>query len=203
VKRWYSLQFSGTISFRSSATVVFFLIPKFSTSTFSTPGETKAGRRGPAALCVCDHGGEVLFAVFRGGNVGDPGEADRSGGVDAVFVRVFRRDQAVRRDEHRAVEGLELLLLEGPRSAVVPDQVPILLERRVGMRREHLAMSVDIHAGALRLFEEEFKIFEVMAGDQDAGPCARGGADRGDLRGANRSRCSPCRGALDCRDCVL
>jgi hypothetical protein len=40
----------GTIRARSASTVLFFVIPKFSWRTASTPGETKAGSFGPRAI---------------------------------------------------------------------------------------------------------------------------------------------------------
>jgi hypothetical protein len=91
-------------------------------------------------------------------------------------------DEAVRRDQDRAVEPLELLPLERPGAAVVPDEVAVLRKARVGVRREHLAVGVDVDARSAGLFEEVGEVLEVVAGDQDARPRACGGTDRRDRR---------------------
>ncbi|OQC69276.1 MAG: hypothetical protein BWX50_01016 [Euryarchaeota archaeon ADurb.Bin009] len=107
---------------------------------------------------------------------------DEPGGVDPVAVGVLRGNQAVRGHEDRAVEPLELLPLEGPGAAVVPDQVVVLPKNGIGVRREHLAVSVNIHTRPARLFKEVGEVLEVVAGDKDTRPRARRGPDGRDRR---------------------
>jgi len=43
----------------------------------------------------------------------------------------------------------------------------VLFELRIGVRREHFAVGVDVDALAVRLLEQELEVAEVMAGDDD------------------------------------
>ncbi len=85
-----------------------------------------------------------------------------------IGVVLFQGNEAVRGHQDRPVEGLELLVLLPPGVPIVPDEMAVLLERRVVIGRQHFAVRVDIHAGSLRLLEEFFHVAEVMAADQDA-----------------------------------
>ncbi len=138
--------------------------------------------RGFAPLRVLDQGREVLLPILRCTDVLEPRIPDEPGGVDPVAVGVLRGNKAVRGDEDRAVEPLKLLPLEGPGPAVVPGQVVILPKAGVRVRREHLAVGVDIHSHPAGLFEEFGEVLEVVAGDEDTRACARRGADVRDLR---------------------
>ena len=131
---------------------------------------------------MLDQGREVLLPVRGGADVLEPRKPDEPGGVDPVAVGVLRGDKAVRGDEDRAVEPLELLPLEGPGPAVVPGEVLVLPKAGVSVRREHLAVGVDIHPCPSCLFEEVGEVLEVVAGDEDARARACRGADRRDLR---------------------
>ena len=107
------------------------------------------------------------------------GELDRPAREEAVAVAVLRRHEAVRRHEDGAGELDELLVLVLPRGAEVPDQVLVLLELRVGVGRQHLAVRVDVDALAVGLLEQRREVGEVVAGDEDG--LARALAER-DLR---------------------
>jgi hypothetical protein len=68
-----------------------------------------------------------------------PGQAT-SPVVKTGLVGVLWLLDAVRRHEDRAGEGVELLALVLPRAAVVPLEVRILLESRIGEARKHSAV---------------------------------------------------------------
>ena len=69
-----------------------------------------------------------------------------------------------------AGEGVELLGLVLPGAAVVAHQVLVLLQARIGVAGEHLAVGVDVDALALGLLEQLFEVLQVVAGDQRS-PC--------------------------------
>ena len=75
-----------------------------------------------------------------------------AGGVEAVFIAVLRRDDAVGSHEDRSVEAFKFFFLFPPCVSIVSDKVWIFFEGRVVVGREHLRVSVDIHPGALGLF---------------------------------------------------
>ena len=58
----------------------------------------------------------------------------------------------------------------------------IFLEERIILTRQHLGMGVDVHSGSGSLFEQFFKVMEVMAGNKDSGVLAHADVDFGDLR---------------------
>ena len=125
-------------------------------------------RRSRAFLRQLDDGGEILRAIGFERDVLAAGYADCARCEQAVFVAVFRRHDTVRRHEDRAVELLELILLLPPGVAVVACEVLVLLELRIVVRRQHLAVGVDIDARALRLLQQHLEVLEVVAGNQDA-----------------------------------
>ncbi len=64
----------------------------------------------------------------------------------------------------------------------MPDQVVVFLEGRVVVGRQHLAVGVDIDAGALGLLQQFLQVLQVVAADEDAGVGAHADVDLGDLR---------------------
>ncbi len=99
------------------------------------------------------------------------GVADNTRGEKPVEVRIFllHRDQAVGGEEDGPVEGLELLVLMPPGTAVVSHKMAVFLEGGVVVGRQHFTVGVHIHTGTLGLLEELLHILEVMAGDEDSG----------------------------------
>ena len=128
-------------------------------------------RRGCALLRTLNHGCEILLAVHER-NMRAALNTDRRRRKEAILVAVLRRYNAVRRHEDRSVELLELLLLLPPRIAVVADEIVVLLELRIVVRGDHLAVRVDINARALRLLKEALEILEIMPRDENAGTAA-------------------------------
>ena len=126
--------------------------------------------RGLAGLGQGDDLAEVLLAVGIGGDVLPAWEARAVGGEHAVFVGRSgrRRYDAVGGEQNRAVEALELLALLPPSVAVVALQVAVLFQFRIIMRRQHLAVRVDVDARVLALFEQLLDVVEVVAADEDA-----------------------------------
>ena len=110
------------------------------------------------------------------------GPADQPVGEDAVLVGVQRLLDAVGREEHRPGEVRELLVLVLPGGAEVPVEVLVLLQLGVGVRRQHLAVGVDVDPRALGLLEQQLQVLQVVAGDQDALPLLRAERDLGGHR---------------------
>ena len=134
-----------------------------------------------ALLCHLDDGREVLRAIGFRLDVRATREADRTRREDTRLVALFRRHEAVRRQQHRAAKCLEFLFLLPPGVAVVAREVVVFLEERIVMRWQHLAVRVDIDARALRLLQEHFEVSEVMAGNQDGRILADAEIDLRDL----------------------
>ena len=127
-----------------------------------------------------DDGREVLVSA----DVGAVRERHHLGREHAVGVAVLRRHEAVRGVEQRAGDVVELLLLVLPGGAEVALEVSELLQLGVRVRREHLAVGVDVDALALRLLEQQLQIVQVVAGHDDERP----GLDlEGDGRGLGRA----------------
>ena len=80
---------------------------------------------------------------------------DDPAGEDARLVGVLGLLDAVRGHEDRPGECVELLPLVLPGPAVVPDEVGVLPEFRVGVRGEHLRVGVDVYAAARGLLEAD------------------------------------------------
>ena len=116
------------------------------------------------------------------GDVRDAGIACHARREDAVLIGGRHRHDAVRRHQDRTVEGGEVTLLTVPRSAVVSPEVRVVPERRVGMRRQHLAVGVDVDAAPLRLVEELLQVAEVVSRDENAGTVPNVQPDGRDLR---------------------
>ena len=124
--------------------------------------------RGLALLGHLDDRAEVLRAVCLRLDVRAAREADSARREDAVLVGILRRNEAVRRQDDRAVERLELFLLLPPSIAVVADEVLVVLELRIVVSRQHLAVRVDVDARAFRLLEQHLEVAQIVARDQDA-----------------------------------
>ncbi|MNE29857.1 hypothetical protein D3C80_1233520 [compost metagenome] len=110
-------------------------------------------------LGLGDNGREIF--PFQ---VGHPGPADDGAGEDAIAVVAdVRVDDAVGGHHHGAGEVRELLLLVLPGGAVVAHQMRVLLEEGVGQGRQHLAVGIDVDAGACGLLQDELEIHHVVA----------------------------------------
>ncbi len=152
-----------------------------------------------ALLRHLDERREILRAIRTRLDVRAAREADSARREHAVLVAVLRRHEAVRREQHGATERLELLFLLPPGVAVVADEVVVLLERRIVVRRQHFAVRIDVDARALRLLEEHLEVVQVVAGDEDGGGLAHAELHLRDLGVAEvlRVRLVECRHALD------
>jgi hypothetical protein len=95
------------------------------------------------------------------------GELDGAAREDAVLVLGVRDHEAVGGHQDGTGELGEFLALVLPRRAEVADEVVVLLELGIGVARQHLAVRVDVDAGAGGLLEQCLEIGEVVAGDQD------------------------------------
>ncbi len=71
-----------------------------------------------------------------------------------ISVVLFHGDEAVGGEQDGAVEGFELLVLVPPGTAVIALEMIILLEGRIIVGRQHLAVGVDVDARPLRLLEQ-------------------------------------------------
>ncbi len=74
---------------------------------------------------------------------------------------------AVGGHEDRAVEAGELPPLLEPGATVVAHQVVVLLEEGIGVGRQHLAVGVDVDAGAAGLLEQVLEVAQVVTADED------------------------------------
>lgn len=141
-------------------------------------------RRRRALLGVLDQLREILrpalLAVRDMRCAGQPGRARRIDPVGVGRVRPRGYD-AVGREENHAVESLEFVALFPPGVAVVADEVAVLLESRIIVRRKHFAVGVDVHAGVFGLFEQLLEVFQVMTAHEDAGAFADADVDLRDL----------------------
>ena len=116
---------------------------------------------------LLDEGGEVLAAVFVGGDVGQAVVAHHGGGVHPVGVAGTGRHQAVGGEQHRRGDGVELRLLALPRGAEVARQMGVGLQPGVAVGGQHLAVGVDVDALALRLLQQLVEIRQIVAGHHD------------------------------------
>ena len=69
-----------------------------------------------------------------------------------VCVVILKGNDTVGGHEYGTVEGLELLVLMPPGTAIVSYEVVIFLESGVVVCRKHLAMSIDVNTCPLCLF---------------------------------------------------
>ena len=79
------------------------------------------------------------------------------------FVTVFWFLHTVGGHQDCAGEGVEFISLVLPCAAVITDEVLIFFQARIGVAGQHFAVSVNIDAFALSLFEQLFEVFQVVA----------------------------------------
>ena len=111
-------------------------------------------RRRCTGLCKGDEFGEVLLAV-NFCYVAAAVKADSAGGKHLCLIGGKRRHQTVGGEEDWTVELRHLLSLVWPGSSVVSLEVRVLLESRVCVCGEHLAVGVDVNTCICGCFEEE------------------------------------------------
>ena len=123
-------------------------------------------------------GGEVLILS----DMYQFGEGDHLGGEDAVRVRGFYRHQTVCGEEDGGGDVRELTLLILPGGAEIALEVRIFFQFRVGVRRQHFTVGVDVDALARALFEQQLQVAQVVAADDDKGALLNFEGDGGRLR---------------------
>ena len=109
---------------------------------------------------------------------------NHAGGEQPVQVGVLllQRDEAVGGQQDRAVERLELPVLMPPGAAVVAHEVIVLLEGRVVVGRQHLAVGVDVDPCPLGLLQQLLHILQIVSGDKYPRVAPHSQVDLGDLR---------------------
>ena len=120
-------------------------------------------------LSLLDNSAEVLLAVSVLVNVDELWEGNKLGSVDAVLVARTRWHEAVSGEDNRSWNVLELLLLVLPCGTKVALELWILLELWITVSREHLAVSVNVNAGALGLLKDHLEVKKVMTRNNDEG----------------------------------
>ncbi len=96
-------------------------------------------------------------------------KTDRPGRKYPIPIRRRRGDKTVGRKQDRAVEMRELLFLVRPRRSVVSDQMIELLETRMGMGDQHLAVSIHVHPDPAGLAKQQKEVAKIMTRNKDAG----------------------------------
>eukprot|EP00123_Amoebidium_parasiticum_P015377 comp22937_c0_seq1/m.36347 comp22937_c0_seq1/g.36347 ORF comp22937_c0_seq1/g.36347 comp22937_c0_seq1/m.36347 type:complete len:313 (+) comp22937_c0_seq1:1000-1938(+) len=114
---------------------------------------------------------EVLVAEML-----DAGKPSGAGSVDAVLVSLAGLDEAVSGHDDGPRELAELELLHLPWPAKVAGQVGVLLEARVCVGRQHLAVGVDVDALFLGGLQDALQVGHVVARHQDGLALDRCGA---------------------------
>ncbi|MNR14542.1 hypothetical protein D3C85_1310240 [compost metagenome] len=109
-------------------------------------------------------------------------------GVETVNIAVLRRYNAVRSHQNRTVKARKFFCLLPPGVAVIAYEMAVLLESRIIVGRQHLAVCVHIHSGAFRLLQQRFHILQVMPADQNTRTGSYTDVHFGDFRVAV-SRC--------------
>ena len=99
--------------------------------------------------------------------MGDFGIGYQRRGEHTVCVAGARQHQRVGGEHHRRGDVCKLLLLVLPRCAEIALGVWVLLQLRVGVRGQHFAVRVDIHALALGLLQQQLEVVQVVPGDGD------------------------------------
>ena len=103
-------------------------------------------------LCLLDHRREIPAVDML-----DAGPLHQSPGEEAVLVAVGRFLDAVGVEDDGAGELVEFLVLVLPGAAEVTGQVWVFFQPRIAVGRKHLAVGVDVDAGALCLLEQLFE----------------------------------------------
>ena len=96
------------------------------------------------------------------------GPADQTSGKDIVFVGITRLLNTVGRHQNRARKFGKFSGLILPGRTVVAVKVRIFFQLRITVRRQHLAMSVNIDAFPLGLPQELREVLQIMAGNEDS-----------------------------------
>ena len=118
-------------------------------------------------------------------------QAGEAAGEHAVAVLLARDQHAVRgAEDGDRILGEQRLLVE-PGAAQVAHQVRVLLQPGVAMRRQHLGVRVDVHAGPCCLLQQLIQRLQVVAGHQDAGALLRAGLDHASAAARRSGRCAP------------
>ena len=118
-------------------------------------------------LSLLDNSAEVLLAVSVLVNVNELWEGNKLGSVDAVLVARTRWHEAVSGEDNRCWNVLELLLLVLPCSTKVALELWILLELWITVSWEHLAVGVNVNAGALGLLKNHLEVKKVVTRNND------------------------------------
>lgn len=92
------------------------------------------------------------------------------------------RDQAIGGEQDWTAEWDKLLELPPPGIAVVSNQVRVLLEGRVVVCRQHLAVGVHVNASFAGLFEQLLKVRQIVPADKNRRIPSHADVDLGQLR---------------------
>ena len=112
---------------------------------------------------------KVLFLSDLSRNVRAAGIPCRAGGIQAVLITVFRRNDTVGGHQDGPVEAFKFFLLLPPCISIVAYKVGIFLKGRIIVGRQHLRMGIDINPCPFRLLKQHLQVSKVMAGHQDCG----------------------------------
>ena len=118
-------------------------------------------------LSLLNNSAEVFLAVSILVNVNELWERNKLGSINAVLVARTRWHEAVSGEDNRSWNVLKLLLLVLPCGTKVALELWILLELWVTVSWEHLAVGVDVNAGALGLLKNHLKVKKVVTRDND------------------------------------
>ena len=119
---------------------------------------------------LLDEGGEILAAVFIGGDVGQTVVTHHGGGVHPVSVAGAGRHQAVGGEQNRRGNGVKFRLLALPRRAEVARQMRVGLQLRVAVGGQHLTVGVNVDTFTLCLLQKLVQILQIVAGHHDKRP---------------------------------
>jgi len=122
------------------------------------------------------------LAVYPLRDVGHARPLDDARRKEPIQIGLSRRDEAIGRHQDRTVELFKLGPLMPPGAAIVPNQMVILFQRRIGIGRQHLAMGIDVHTCPPGLLQEFLQIAQVMSADEDGRPFHNAQVDLRGLR---------------------
>mmetsp|Transcript_27179 Transcript_27179/g.59335 ORF Transcript_27179/g.59335 Transcript_27179/m.59335 type:complete len:260 (-) Transcript_27179:786-1565(-) len=109
-----------------------------------------------------DEGGEVL-----GGQVGGGSHTSLVDCEQVILVGLGGVQHTVGGHEDGTGEVGKVTLLAVPGATKVAGQVGVLVQARVAVGGQHLAVCVDLDAGALGLLQEQVHVVHVVAGHED------------------------------------
>ncbi len=93
--------------------------------------------------------------------------ACHAGSEDAIAVAVPDRGDAVSGHQDRTAERVEFLCLFPPRAAIISNQVLVLLQFRISIGGQHLAVGVNVDPSAFSLLEQLLEVHQVMPANQN------------------------------------